>query len=358
MPLVGVPHHHLPLSYMIVEITHGNTHPIGGQGNRREFPHSAVFVFSTWTARSRPRRLVWLTRLWEPSLYRPQGAIKNPWTSGVACIKAPLTASWRPGRAAQSVSECATLEVSTFRQTVLVSSNSTKTNLAVLTRRAHGPTGTRFLDWIHWLPLSWSGATRLTTINGLKLLLFSWNTRSASLNGFCIPPRRPTSFQTGTTTLTLLSSSRSREPIHWWEVESDEPKRSRRQPTDERRDRRLADLPILRSQHLLEQALHREREFLVRQLLVRNVQPNPHNQPPGGKAKWQRRQVLQRQRQRQRKELNGFRLRVGTTGLRTNASRSCSARSFPTPSTCCHLRSSQLGLAMGLVTVTGIMMLM
>ena len=40
--LVGEAHESLPLSYMIVEIIYGNTLPIGRQGNRDDFPKSAL----------------------------------------------------------------------------------------------------------------------------------------------------------------------------------------------------------------------------------------------------------------------------------------------------------------------------
>ena len=39
--LVGEAHAHLPLTYMIVEIIYGKTLPLGGQGNRGEFPDSS-----------------------------------------------------------------------------------------------------------------------------------------------------------------------------------------------------------------------------------------------------------------------------------------------------------------------------
>ena len=39
--LVGEAHAHLPLTYMIVEIIYGKTLPIGGQGNRGQFPDSS-----------------------------------------------------------------------------------------------------------------------------------------------------------------------------------------------------------------------------------------------------------------------------------------------------------------------------
>ena len=39
--LVGEAHAHLPLTYMIVEIIYGKTLPLGGQGNRGEYPDSS-----------------------------------------------------------------------------------------------------------------------------------------------------------------------------------------------------------------------------------------------------------------------------------------------------------------------------
>ena len=40
--LVGVAHHHLPLSYMIVDSVFGKTLPQGSQGNRGDFPPSTM----------------------------------------------------------------------------------------------------------------------------------------------------------------------------------------------------------------------------------------------------------------------------------------------------------------------------
>eukprot|EP00439_Symbiodinium_sp_Y106_P062619 s3519_g9.t1 len=39
--LVGEAHAHLPLTYMIVETIYGKTLPLGGQGNRGEYPDSS-----------------------------------------------------------------------------------------------------------------------------------------------------------------------------------------------------------------------------------------------------------------------------------------------------------------------------
>ena len=110
-------------------------------------------------------------RWWRLFCIGPQGAIKNVWISGVACIKAPLIRLLPEGLDGKpTVFPNVPLSSSARfgKQSFFVSSSSAKTNWAVLTRSAHSLTGIRFLRWILWLPLSWSGATRWATNNGLQ----------------------------------------------------------------------------------------------------------------------------------------------------------------------------------------------